>query len=170
MQPIPEEKLSKRKPPNDAIARRGMTVKGLLRNTPKYVKNTSAEELIIKSMEKVWTKGGMRAVRAVVVNAVKKPKSVHTYKCTVVGLDAKASTITGVKQSQVPKLHLQKRVLVDCSCEFFMYFCEYALWTHGAARIKRCNGQPAVVRNPMNAPLVCKHLVAVLQTIQDHSF
>lgn len=56
------------------------------------------------------------------------------------------------------------------NCEFFMYYSEYALSTWGAARIKYSNGEPAVVKNPGNLPLVCKHLVKVLRAIKEHNF
>lgn len=53
------------------------------------------------------------------------------------------------------------------NCEFFLYRSEYALWTWGAAKIKRSNGQPATVTNPGNHPLGgCKHIYAVLKLIK----
>lgn len=55
------------------------------------------------------------------------------------------------------------------NCEFFMYYSEYALWTWGAANIRYSNGQPAVVRNPGNHPVLCKHLVQVLETIRKNN-
>lgn len=53
------------------------------------------------------------------------------------------------------------------NCEFFTFYCEYALWTWGAANIEYSNGQPAVVRNSGNVPLVCKHLSKILMTIRE---
>lgn len=56
------------------------------------------------------------------------------------------------------------------NCGFFCFYCEYALWTWGAAKIKRCNGDPAVVKNPGNIPLVCKHLVVLLKELAEKRF
>jgi hypothetical protein len=68
------------------------------------------------------------------------------------------------------KISKQKRVIVSCDCEFFMFYSEYALSTWGAARIKYSNGEAAVVRNPGNLPLVCKHLVKLLRAVKEHDF
>lgn len=76
----------------------------------------------------------------------------------------------------VPRLHtctietMEKKVInsknvrtvpvrVSCSCEFFMYTCEYALTMHGASTIMHSNGKPAKYTNPGNVPLLCKHLM-----------
>jgi hypothetical protein len=164
MADIPESR-SKRPSPDSARAKKGMSLNALLKNTPAYVKNKARDELVIKSLSKVWTKGGMRAVRALVVNMMKKAPDPHTV--TIIGLDAKYVG-TGLKKSQIPKLYAQKRLQVDCTCGFFTFYCEVALWEHGAAKIRRSNGEHPVVTNPSLIPLVCKHAVAVLREIKEY--
>lgn len=44
---------------------------------------------------------------------------------------------------------------VSCSCEWFMFNCEYALWTHNASSIIYSNGEPALITNPRNIPMCC---------------
>jgi hypothetical protein len=47
------------------------------------------------------------------------------------------------------------------NCEWFMFYCEYALSKWGAANIRYSNGEPAHTTNPSNYPLVCKHIYAL---------
>lgn len=51
---------------------------------------------------------------------------------------------------------------VWCSCEHFLFTCEYANAQYRASSIIQGNGDPAVVRNPNNIPMCCKHLYAAL--------
>lgn len=166
MADLPETR-SKKKPMQSSKAEKGMTVQLLMKNTPMYVRMRSLEDIVVKRMATKWTKGGMRAVQATAVNMSVLAPTPHTV--TVIGLDEKSSVVTKVRKSQVPRLWSQRRVQVDCDCEFFTYYCEYALWFNGAAKIRRCNGEPAVVKNPSNVPLVCKHIYAVLKLIKEHS-
>lgn len=133
---------------------KGLSILGILKNTPAYVKATSREEVVVKKYRAAVTKGGHHAMQAVCVST--KHKSPTPHKCSVIGLDKDKSNVSG-----------QRRVVVSCDCEFFMFYCEYALSTWGAARIKYSNGEPAVVRNPGNVPLACKHLVKVLRLIRE---
>lgn len=135
-------------------AEKGLTVLQLLNNTPRYIKEKGRDEVVIKKYGRTKTKGGHPALKAICQTRYPKPHQPH--QCSVIGLD--------VDQQKLSK---QKRVLVSCDCEFFMFYCEYALSTWGAARIKFSNGEPAVVRNPGNVPLVCKHLVNVLRLIRE---
>lgn len=133
---------------------KGMTIVGLLNNTPRYIKEKARDEVVIKKYAQTKTKGGHRAMKAICQTRV--PQRHEPHQCSVIGLDP-----------DQPKLSKQKRVLVSCDCEFFLFYCEYALSTWGAARIKYSNGEPAVVRNPGNVPLVCRHLVPVLRLIRE---
>ena len=56
-------------------------------------------------------------------------------------------------------------VVVSCSCEFFMYMCEYALTHFSASFIKYSNGQPPLQTNPSLIPFTCKHLHLALMQI-----
>lgn len=54
-------------------------------------------------------------------------------------------------------------LLVSCSCENFMYMCEYALTKYNASWIRYCNGEPPRITNPGLVPLVCKHIYRAFQ-------
>lgn len=140
--------------PDKARAERGMTLMMLMRKQPPYIRNSS-EDVLLKTYKRAKTKGGMPAMIGTARDLNIVPQRVHKFQ--VIGLD-----------KNKPKVGNQKRIKVSCSCEFFLYNCEYALWTWGAASIRYSNGQPAVVKNPSNYPLVCKHLHKVLETIRQH--
>lgn len=134
-------------------AEKGLSITGLLKNTPAYVKLTARDTVTLKSYKSAQTKGGHPALKGICKS---DRKGAPPHRCSVIGLDK--------DQAKISK---QKRVLVSCECEFFMFYCEYALTTWGAARIKYSNGEPAVVRNPANVPLVCKHLVKLLRLAKE---
>lgn len=141
--------------PNPKRAEKGLSVRGLLNYAIDYVR-AHAVNVVIKSLKGTKTKLGRTAIVAVCVDQSTKNRIPH--KVTVIGFDR---AVTSMLQ--------QKKVLVDCDCEDFTFTSEYALWTWGAAKIKRCNGDPAVIRNPANYPYYCKHLYAVLKEIKRKS-
>lgn len=51
------------------------------------------------------------------------------------------------------------------NCEFFTYYCEYAMAVHKASFIYYCNGKPPVVTNSGFIPFSCKHLELVMRDI-----
>ena len=61
------------------------------------------------------------------------------------------------------KSPLFKTLWCSCSCEYFLFHCEFALTQHGASSIINSNGEPPVVTNPRMIPKVCKHVAAVLE-------
>lgn len=137
-------------------AEKGLSIAALIKSTPPYIKSKARDEVTVKKLGKTKTKGGHTAFKAICKS---HEKGSRPHQCSVIGLE-----------KEKPLLSKQKRVLVSCDCEFFMYYSEYALSTWGAARIKYSNGEPAVVKNPGNLPLVCKHLVKVLRAIKEHNF
>ena len=134
--------------------KKGLSLKGLIRSTPKYFLN-SADDVIIKDYKTgVRTKTGLPAItgRAFAnVTATHRPPAPH--KVIVVGLQ---------KGTPISK---QRKVLVSCDCENYKFVWEYANTVNGASRIKHCNGQPAHVTNPGNRPGLCKHLAAIAHDI-----
>ena len=52
----------------------------------------------------------------------------------------------------------QGDVQVSCDCEYFMFYCEYALNSVGAAEIRYSNGDVPLMTNPGLQPTLCKHL------------
>lgn len=57
-------------------------------------------------------------------------------------------------------------ILVSCDCERHCFVWEYALWSHGAAEIIYCNGQPPLETNANLIPACCKHLIRVMVTMR----
>lgn len=147
--PTPAVKLTR---PERAIQDRsdkGLSLRALLKSTPPYVKMKARDEVVVKKYTPGGhTKGGHPAVTGICVSMTRKVPVRH--KLSIIGLDKDISTVGR-----------QKRVIVSCDCEDFLYTWEYALSTWGAARIKYSNGEPAVVKNPGNYPGMCKHLVEV---------
>ena len=137
-------------------AEKGLSIAALIKSTPPYVKSLARDTVILKRLSKVKTKGGHYAYKGVCIS---DRKGATPHECSVIGLDKDQSLLSK-----------QKRVLVSCGCEFFCFYSEYALTTWGAARIKHSNGEPAVVRNPGNLPLVCKHLIKLLRAVKEHGF
>lgn len=142
--------------PDRIRAEKGMSMSLLLKKQPRYMLNSS-EDIVIRTLKHAKTKGGMPAITGTSRDLNTKPMRVHKFQ--VIGMDKSKQRITG-----------QKRIKVSCSCEFFMFYSEYALWTWGAASIRYSNGQPANVRNPGNHPILCKHLVQALETIRKNNF
>lgn len=128
---------------------KGLSIKGILKRTPPYYRNTGRDDVVIKKYKPdARTKGKHYAITAVCMSTSRNAKS---HKCSIVGLDKSEPTLTK-----------QKRVSISCSCEDWCFTWEYAMMTWGAASIKFSNGEPAVIRNPGNVVGACKHLCAVM--------
>ena len=63
------------------------------------------------------------------------------------------------------------RAAVNCSCEYFLYYCEVALEKGGSSRIEEpiemriwSNGNDPKTTNEDNITIVCKHLYQALQS------
>jgi hypothetical protein len=161
MKAIPEEK-SKRVLPSTERANKGLSLKSLVRTTPPYYR-AHARDIIIKRLNSdALTNGGLAAITAVCVDGTVKLSKPH--KCSIINLERPEPKTRRSKMN----VFRAKRVLVACDCEDFCYTHEYALWTWGAAKIKFCNGEPAVMKNPGNLPMLCKHLFAVAKTVIEH--
>lgn len=139
-------------PPETALTRKGLTLRQLMRTTPKFRLETGKYEVTIKKFKKQKTKTGLPAMTAIANH--KDPfmpnKTVKDREVYIIGLDSQDKPVTK-----------QKRVMVSCNCEDFVYHGgEYAAALHGAARIIYGNGEPPVMTNPGNVPFLCKHLSA----------
>ena len=135
----------------------GLSLKGLLRSTPRYFINSGKDVEIIDYKDGLKTKTGLPAVKARAVadfTATDMPPTPHNV--LVVGL------MKGVPISQ------QKKVLVSCDCANYTFIWEYANTVNRASRIKYCNGEPAYTTNPGNRPGLCKHLVAFASEILEN--
>lgn len=133
--------------PETSVSRRGLTLRQLLRNTPRFRKETGKYEVVLKKVKKQKTKTGLPAISAEATHpeAYMPGKTLKKRNVYIVGLE-----------SQTKPINKQRRVMVSCSCEdFVLHGGEYACAVHGAAKIIYGNGQPPVYTNPGNLPFLC---------------
>ncbi len=132
----------------------GLSIKKIWKETPAYVRAKAKQRVILKKYNgNAKTKAGFPAVTAV---AVDLEESRTPHKCSIVGKDKNNDYIS-----------TQKAVLMDCTCDYWLYYCEYAMWYNGSAIIKRSNGKPALVKNPHNQVMCCKHLAKLILTVAE---
>ncbi len=138
-------------PPESPLTKKGMSIKGLLRNTPALMLH-NAQDVRIMSLKKTTTKSGLKAFKAKVIHQdpwrpdrTKKVRNVY-----VIGLSDPSNPISK-----------QRKVLVSCDCENYAFTWEYANAVHGCARVIYGNGEPPMYTNPHLVPAMCKHATAV---------
>lgn len=141
--------------PKTDLSARGMTLKQLLRNTPKFMKY-NAEECSFKKWKKTKSKVGNRPaiVAQLVHNTPFKTDRERPHEVTIIGLNPDLA-LSSPKQ----------RVMVSCQCENYIYMWEYANAKHGAAKIIYGNGEAPNFTNPGEVPGLCKHATAVTNRI-----
>lgn len=142
-------------PPESPLTKKGMSLKGLLRNTPALMHH-NAQDVRILSMKKLKTKSGLRAIKAKVIHQdpwrpdrTKKVRNVY---------------IIGLSDPDKP-ISKQRKVLISCDCENYAFTWEYANAVHGCARVIYGNGEPPTFTNPHLVPAMCKHITAVAMQI-----
>lgn len=145
----PAESSRGRRPDNKY--EKGLSLKQLLNATPALMHN-NAKFTGVKSLRHANTRNGMPAIRAKVWSQIGKTRQV--YSCDIIA-----------KEDPEKPIYKQKRVLVSCDCENFMYTWEFADNHWGAAKIKYSNGEPPVATNPGYHPGMCKHLVCLAKEI-----
>lgn len=62
-----------------------------------------------------------------------------------------------------PDKGLDSPVWLTCSCEFWLFNCEYAVNKVGSTFIRKCNGDKPDIRNYGRIPYCCKHIYAVAE-------
>jgi hypothetical protein len=140
--------------PETPLTQKGLTLKQLLRNTPRFRRETGEYEVTLSKVKKAKTTGaGLPALTAIAVH--KDPfmpnKTIKKRPVYLIGLDSHDKPISK-----------QRRVMVSCNCEDFVFYGgEYACALHGAAKIIYGNGEPPRITNPSNVPFLCKHLSAL---------
>ena len=164
MSQIPVEKV-RREVPSTQRAEKGMTLRKLLKATPPFIVSNSSDVIIKKLNSSASTKAGFPAITA--ITDCKEKGGRKTHKCSIISLERPDKSVS---RSKLNVGGANKRVLVSCNCENFLFQWEYALWTWGASKIKFSNGDPAKFTNPGNVPGMCKHLVAVAKTVIEHKF
>ena len=141
--------------PESYLTRKGLTLRKLLRNTPRLFIN-NAEYVDVISAKKVKTKTGMPAfVGTLITNDpnypgyTKVPRTVH-----IIGLDKDELG----RPDYAKPVNKHRKVMIQCSCESYTFYgFEYANAAHGAARIIYGNGEAPNFMNPQLAYGCCKH-------------
>lgn len=135
-------------PPRTPQTVKGCSLKTLIRNTPRMMRE-NGQECKVSGIKSLRTAKGLPVVQASVkhIDPFRPNASDKTYDCMMVGLDDPNKPISK-----------QKRVLVSCQCENWVYMWEYACAAHGAARIIYGNGEPPTMTNLAQVPALCKHL------------
>lgn len=141
--------------PETPLMRKGLSLKQLLRTTPNLMKYNS-EEVIISKLTRKKTKSGLPAIEAVTYSAdpYRPNKTRREHKAYIIGIDSQEQPITK-----------QRRVMISCGCENYVFTWEYANALHGASKLVYGNGDAPTFTNPGNAPGMCKHLVAITKEI-----
>lgn len=144
--------------PETHLTKRGLSLKEILRHTPRLFANNSLN-VEAHRVTKLKTKTGKPTVKGIMwTNDKYRPNKVKRYHETyIVGLD----------DNQTKKLFKHKKVLVQCSCDSFTFTFEYANALHGASYLIYSNGDAPVFMNPGNMPGACKHLVALMRIVFD---
>lgn len=134
-------------PPQTAVSEKGMTLRQLMKSTPRLMVENSFDCYITK-LKRGKTKKGLPVVTSRVrfKDPFRPSAQVRLHEVLIVGLD-----------DPFKPINKQKRVLVSCGCENYVYMWEYANAVHGAARIIYGNGAPPSYTNPANQPGLCKH-------------
>lgn len=143
-------------PPKTPLSEKGLSLNGLIKSTPRLMKENGTE-CYVNSVRRGKTPKGLPYISANVrhKDPMRPNKTVRIHKPMIVGLDDPFKPISK-----------QKRVLVSCPCENFVFMWEYADAEHGAARIIYGNGEPPSFTNPGHAPGLCKHLIALATQIK----
>lgn len=141
--------------PDTVLTRKGKSLKELLRGTPPLFKH-NAKHVIISKLIRKKTKSGLPAVEAIAysVDPYRPNKTRREHKLYIIGLD-----------SQTTPINKQRRVLVSCPCENYVFTWEYANALHGASKLVYSNGEPPTFTNPGNAVGLCKHCVALAEEL-----
>lgn len=143
-------------PPRTAKTNAGLNLNTILKNTPRMMHENGAE-CAIHSFKRTKTPIGLPVVQSKVEHrdSLRPNATRRLHEVTVIGLDDPSKPISK-----------QKRIMLSCPCENFVFQWEYALAEHGAARIIYGNGEPPSFTNPGHLPGCCKHSVAVLRKIK----
>jgi hypothetical protein len=143
--------------PETEISKKGMTLRKLLRSTPRLMMNNSVDVEALE-FKRTKTRSGLPAIKAITItnDPYRKDKVIRKHKTFIIGAE------TDDDNNPVDKpINKHKKVICSCDCESWVFTFENAVAEHGASRIVYGNGEPPVVTNPSLAPGLCKHLVAV---------
>lgn len=147
--------------PETELSKKGLTLRKLLRGTPRLMINNSIDVVLIER-KITKTRSGMPAFKGVAItqDPYRPNKVVRKHNTFIIGAELDKEN-NPVKKP----INKHKKIIVSCSCENFVFTFEYANAAHGASRLVYSNGEPPIVTNPGLAPGLCKHLVAAARLL-----
>ena len=116
----------------------GLTARQLVANTPPYVKYNGG--FVTPTKIKFDPKKNMYLCETRTNELGQQPR-IHKQEITLL-------SGTDIRDRNA-------KIMIDCDCEFFCYYCEYALSLYGSAVIRRSNGEPSFTTNPRFVPILC---------------
>lgn len=146
------EAMDVRQLPETPHTKRGMSLRQLIRCTPKlFLYN--ATEVRARLVETKKTATGRPVVYGQMVtdDPWRRDKIRRIHETYIIGMG---------DDDKLP-VHKHKKVLIQCSCENFVYVFEYANASVGASRLIYSNGEYPHMTNPQLAPGCCKHVIAL---------
>lgn len=146
------EAMPVRQLPETAASKKGMSLRQLIRATPKLFIN-NAVDVEAKKVTKLKTKTLRPCIKGAMVtyDLWRKDRVRRVHETYIIGMDEDLSK----------PVNRHRKVLVQCSCENFVYVFEYANASVGASRLIYSNGEPPNFTNPRLAPGCCKHIIAL---------
>lgn len=154
------EAMPVRQLPETAASKKGMTLRQLIRATPRLFIN-NAVDVEAKKIERKFTKTHRPVIMGHMVTydvwRQNRVRRVHeTY-------------IIGMGDDDKMPVNRHNKVLVQCTCENFVYVFEYANASVGASRLIYSNGEPPNFTNPRLAPGCCKHIIALAKIVLEQN-
>ena len=129
---------------------KGLTYRKMVQSTPKNIQE-NARYVKLTSIKR--KRGDPYSLTATTT----EPKHAHEHQPHYQTIQI----VSGIP-SRDP-LDPKVRVKISCTCSYYKFFCEYALYKQGAADIIYSNGEPAYKTNPGNIGWTCKHHLAIFR-------
>lgn len=135
-------------------------------------------QMIRATPKKIWRNAQGIMVKVVASKYGQTPEKVPYFEAMIKAKSTKSATTRPLKKTEIHNVVIRQygtdlislaaggirtthRSWVHCSCEHFLFSCEFALAKRGSSSIINSNGEPPVVTNPRMLPMVCKHIVAI---------
>jgi hypothetical protein len=135
-------------------------------------------QMIRATPKKTWKSARGIQVKVVASKFGQSPEKTPYYEAMIKAKSTLGATPRPLKKTEIHNVIIRQygtnvaelaaggvrtthKTWVHCSCEHFLFTCEYALAKYGSSSIISSNGKPPVITNPRLLPVVCKHIVAV---------
>jgi hypothetical protein len=146
------EAMPVRQLPETAATKRGMSLRELIRCTPKlFLYNATEVRARTIELKKTQTARPVIYGQMVTDDPWRRDRTRRIHETYIIGMD----------DDDKKPITRHKKVLIQCSCENFVYVFEYANASVGASRLIYCNGDYPYMTNPSLAPGCCKHVIAL---------